>query len=127
MTVSPAELRCRFTVAGADGAPRAVGTVTAIWYRNAFAGRFFFETRREQAAGSIYQRSGLAELTGLGDAAFTYHDSDARFRVATLDSNLLLDLQVAVVPGDPLWRAGQVGPPFAALADTLRASLPRLR
>jgi hypothetical protein len=121
------ELLCRFTVARADGAPRAVGTVTAIWYDSAFMGRFFFETRREQAAGSIHQRSGLAELAGLGDAAFTYHDDKARFRVATLDSNLLLDLQVAVVPGDPAWRAGQAGPPFAAMIDAARATLPRLR
>jgi hypothetical protein len=121
------ELLCRFTVAKADGAPRAVGTVTAIWYDNAFMGRFFFETRREQAGGSIHQRSGLAELTGLGDAAFTYHDGQARFRVATLDSNLLLDLQVAVVAGDPAWPAGQEGPPLAALTDAARATLPHLR
>jgi hypothetical protein len=126
----PSELLCRFTVTQPDGSPRAIGAVTATWYDNAFMGRYFFQTRREQAARSIYQRSGLADLTGLGDLAFTYHGDDAplvRFRVATLDSNLLLDLQVAVRPGDPAWQATQVGPPFAALTDALRATLTRLR
>jgi hypothetical protein len=126
----PPELRCRFTVNQPDGSPRAVGTVTAIWYDNAFMGRFSYESRRQQAAGSIYQEAAVAELTGLGDLAFTYHADDAqlvRYRVATLDSNLLLDLQVGVLPGDSDWKAGQVGPPFAALTDSIRASLTRLR
>jgi hypothetical protein len=39
----------------------------------------------------------------------------------------VLDLRVVVPPGDPAWSAGQVGPPFAALTESLRASLPRLR
>jgi hypothetical protein len=123
----PTELRCRFSVAEPEGERRAVGTVTAIWYDHALAGRFSFETRRAQAGGSIHQRDGLAELSGLGDAAFTYHDDEARFRAATLDSNLVLDLQVAVAPGDPAWTAADAGPPLAALTAALRASLPRLQ
>jgi hypothetical protein len=124
------ELLCRFTVAHPDGSPRAAGKVTATWYDNAFIGRLQYEIRRDQAAGSIHERIRVTDLTGLGERAFSYHADDAgsaRFRVATLDSNLYLDLQVAVYPGDRTRPAGQVEPPVTALTDAIRSSLIRLR
>ena len=125
------ELRCRFTLAGPDGAPRALGSVTGTWYDYAVAGQLYYEMQRQQADGTgLEQRGIVTDVTGLGDRAFTYHDDTrqlVRFQVATLDSNLLLDLQIAVAPGDTAWKAGEPGPAFAALTGAIRASLPRLR
>jgi len=125
------ELRCQFTLAGPDGAPRALGSVTGTWYDYAVAGRVYYQIQRDSAPGSIVQQRGrVTDVTGLGDLAFTYHDDTGqpvRFRVATLDSNLLLDVQVAVAPGDQAWKAGEPDPAFAALTDAIRSSLPRLR
>jgi hypothetical protein len=123
------EQGCQFTIEKAGGAPRALGTVTATWYDHAVLGGFSYETQREQAGGSIYRQADVVDVAGVGERAFAYHDAGGRliqFRVAAVDSNLLLDLRVAVVAGDPAWPAGQTGPPFAALADTIRASLPRV-
>lgn len=124
------ERLCRFTVAQPDGTRRAVGTVTATWYDNAFMGKFYYETRRAQADRPASQESAPVELTGLGDRAFTQLDDDARgvqFRAAALDSNLMVDLRVAVAAGDPAWNAGQAGTAFTALTGAIRVSLPRLR
>jgi hypothetical protein len=125
------QLRCQFTLSRPNGAPRALGAVTATWYDHAVVGQISYETQREQATGTgLQQRGTLTDLTGLGDLAFTYHDDTAqpvRFRVAALDSNLVLDLQIAVTAADPDWRSGRPDPAFTALTEAIRASLPRLR
>ncbi len=124
------ERRCQFTVTLPDGGPRAGGTVTATWYDNALMGKFFYETRYEQAGEARQSTAEPAELTGLGDRAFTHQQADdgiVQFRVATLDSNLMLDLRVVAGVGDPAWGAGHAEAARAALTDALRASLPRLR
>jgi len=124
------ERRCQFTVTQPDGARRALGVVTATWYDNAFMGKYYYETRRAQADRPVSQESAPVDLTGLGDRAFRHHDDKAgvlQFRVAALDSNLMLDLQVAVGPGDQAWSAAQAGTAFTALSGAIRASLPRLR
>jgi len=124
------ERLCRFDVTQPDGARRAVGTVTATWYDNAFMGKYYYETRRAQADRPVSQESAPVDLTGLGDRAFRHHDDKAgvlQFRVAALDSNLMVDLQVAVGAGDQAWSAAQAGTAFTALTGAIRASLPRLR
>jgi hypothetical protein len=122
--------RCSFRADKPDGSPSVRGVVTLDWYPVAAVGAIYYELRRDQAARSIHEKAHLRDVPGLADAAFGYHDPNREppsFQVGAVDANLLLEVGIAVSPGEPAWGSGDPGPAYAVLADTARASFARLR
>jgi len=110
--------RCRFSVTEADGVTtRAMGEITVTRYPYAPVAQLFFSVDRSQASGSFMAPKDVRDVAGLGEEAFSLHDSDGVFQVAARDSNLTIDLQLAVA--DDL--AADVA--LRALADGVRSSL----
>ena len=113
--------RCRFAITGADGVtPRAMGEMTVTRYSYAPVAQLYFSMDRSQASGSYFAPKDVRDVAGLGEEAFSLHDGDGLFQVATRDSNLTVDLQL-VVAGD---FAADLA--FRALGDGVRGSLRRL-
>jgi hypothetical protein len=116
------EQRCRFSITGADGVtPRARGEMTVTRYPYAPVAQLYFSTVRSQASGTYFAPKDVRDVADLGEEAFSLMDSDGVFQVAARDSNLTIDLQLAVADDFPADLA------VRTLTDGVRSSLRHLR
>jgi hypothetical protein len=113
--------RCKFSITDADGVtPRARGEITVTRYPYAPVAQLYFSTVRGQASGTYFAPKDVRDVAGLGDEAFSLDDSDGVFQVAARDSNLTVDLQLAVAEDFPADLA------LRTLTEGVRSSLRRL-